>query len=329
MDPGTGARDRAHDVPRKRDAFVFAAHGHDRHYGRRFDADTQSNVTQYFFTVPSQYLDIALRAERSRADGFAVATELWAQERGAITQEVKQDDSNALYRLFVKMQTECSAVRRTRRTASGRSQSSPKTSTARSCCKFYQEWYHPNNAVYVIVGDVDPRDHRQGQGVFGELPAATLPPRAPVAAAARPALYHEPPTSRTPPSCSVTVCPVTIAPIMRRAKYSATCSSQRSDFGGLPYTGKALGTQFFRRAIPNRHRHRVRRRPGDDAARDDRRELRAIITGTAKAEFRPIWSRPQSFARSPSSSSAATRSKGKPTSGARRLQCKDCLRPTT
>ncbi len=72
--------------------------------GGDFDADTQSNVTQYFFTMPSQYLDIGLRAERSRATGLLMSQSLWNQERGAITQEVQQDNSIALYRLFIKMQ---------------------------------------------------------------------------------------------------------------------------------------------------------------------------------------------------------------------------------
>ena len=73
--------------------------------GGNFDADTQTTVTQYFFTVPSQYLDIALRAERSRATGLLMSQKLWEQERGAITQEVQQDNSIAIYRLFVKMQS--------------------------------------------------------------------------------------------------------------------------------------------------------------------------------------------------------------------------------
>jgi len=70
--------------------------------GGDFDADTQDAVTQYYFTVPSQYLDIALHMERSRAAGLSLAADQWAQERGAITQEVTQDNSNAIYRLFTK-----------------------------------------------------------------------------------------------------------------------------------------------------------------------------------------------------------------------------------
>src|SRR5580704_14347998 len=72
--------------------------------GGDFDADTTSTVTQYFFTVPSAYLGIALRAERSRATGLLMSQDQWEQERGPITQEVQQDNSSAFYRLFVKMQ---------------------------------------------------------------------------------------------------------------------------------------------------------------------------------------------------------------------------------
>ena len=54
--------------------------------GGDFDADTEDAVTQYFFTVPSQYLDIALRLERSRASGLSLAADQVRQERGSITQ---------------------------------------------------------------------------------------------------------------------------------------------------------------------------------------------------------------------------------------------------
>src|SRR5579872_104188 len=37
--------------------------------GGSFDADTQNQVTQFFFTVPEQGLDAALRLEASRAQG--------------------------------------------------------------------------------------------------------------------------------------------------------------------------------------------------------------------------------------------------------------------
>ena len=71
--------------------------------GGNLDADTQNEITQYFFTMPSQYVDIALHLEASRAQGLLLNQSSWDVERGAIKQEVVQDNSSALYRLSVKV----------------------------------------------------------------------------------------------------------------------------------------------------------------------------------------------------------------------------------
>ncbi len=56
--------------------------------GGDFDADTQQNVTQYYFTIPAQDLDIALHIESIRMGAVLNEQALWDQERGAIDQEV-------------------------------------------------------------------------------------------------------------------------------------------------------------------------------------------------------------------------------------------------
>lgn len=149
--------------------------------GGNFDADTQGEVTQYFFTVPSQYLDIALRIERSRATGLLMSQNLWEQESGAITQEVTQDNSNAIARMFTKLNNRMLAGTPYAKNGLGTVYGFAHQVNAKQLLKFYGEWYHPNNAVYVIVGDVDgPTVVKEVRALFGDIPAAKLPKRTPV-----------------------------------------------------------------------------------------------------------------------------------------------------
>jgi len=74
--------------------------------GGQFNADTQQTVTQYFFTVPADDLDTALRVEAERMKGILATQELWEKERGAIEQEVAQDLSNPEYLLSMQLLAE-------------------------------------------------------------------------------------------------------------------------------------------------------------------------------------------------------------------------------
>jgi zinc protease len=149
--------------------------------GGDLNADTESVVTQYYFTMPAQYLDIALRLERSRATGLSMAQSQWNQERLAITQEVTQDNSNAIYRLFTKMSERILAGTPYANNGLGTVEGFAREINSPQLLNFYRTWYHPNNAVYVIVGDVDgPSTIARVRSVFGDVPAAALPARSPV-----------------------------------------------------------------------------------------------------------------------------------------------------
>lgn len=221
--------------------------------GGNFNADTSYGVTQYFFTVPSQYLEIALRAERSRATGALMAPDQWNQERSAITQEVTQDNSDAFYRLFDKMQNRIIGGTPYAKNGLGTVTSFAHDVNSEQLLKFYHTWYHPNNAVYVIVGDVDgPATIAKVKALFGDIPAATLPSREPVRLQPlHGALYHD--TSDQPYTAVLLGyrMPGYDSPDYAASEIlSDVLSSQRSTFGGLPFTGKALGTQFFVQSYP-------------------------------------------------------------------------------
>jgi zinc protease len=148
--------------------------------GGTFNADTQNEFTQYFFEMPSQDLDIALNLERSRASGALDTQKLWDQERGAITQEVTMDNSSATFRLFEKSVEHIFAGTPYADFGLGTVASFKKIQSP-DLMAFYKKWYHPNNAIYVIAGNVDPQATiAKVKALYANLPAAKLPARRPV-----------------------------------------------------------------------------------------------------------------------------------------------------
>lgn len=123
--------------------------------GGRFNADTQQTVTQYFFTVPATNLEIALQIEAIRMRGTLSTDELWTKERGAIEQEVAQDLSNPDYMFYSRLLSVMFAGTPYAHDALGTRPSFQKT-TAQMLKDFHKKWYAPNNAILVVVGDVDP-----------------------------------------------------------------------------------------------------------------------------------------------------------------------------
>ncbi len=145
--------------------------------GGSYNADTQNEITQYFFEMPSQYLDIALNLERSRATGILDNQKDWDQERGAITQEVVRDNSSASYRLYAQMVHHIFAGTPYADEGLG-TVAMFKQIQAPNLKRFYAQWYHPNNAIMVIAGDIDPATTiAKVRALFGSIPAAALPAR--------------------------------------------------------------------------------------------------------------------------------------------------------
>lgn len=149
--------------------------------GGNWDADTQSEVTQYFFTAPAQYLDVLLRMEATRAKGLTLSQKDWDIERGAIKNEVTQDYSEPINHLFQQVDLKMFAGSPYGNDGLGTIQSFDHQINSPQLHALYSAWYHPNNAIYVIVGDVDgPSTVSAVQRYFGSVPAKALPARHPV-----------------------------------------------------------------------------------------------------------------------------------------------------
>lgn len=143
--------------------------------GGMFNADTQQTVTQYFFTVPAEDMDVALHIQATRMRGVLDSASLWEHERGAIEQEVASDMSNPQYVFYTKLLASMFKGTPLAHDALGTRPSFDKT-TAAMLKQFHDSWYAPNNAILVIVGDVDPaKALAEVKTLFSDIPAKDLP----------------------------------------------------------------------------------------------------------------------------------------------------------
>ncbi|HTF91620.1 MAG TPA: pitrilysin family protein [Verrucomicrobiae bacterium] len=145
--------------------------------GGNFNANTQQIVTQYFFTVPKTDLETALHIEAIRMRDVLATEALWRQERGAIEQEVAQDLSNPQYLVYSRLLAQMFAGTPYEHDALGTRPSFQKT-TGAMLKNFHRQWYAPNNAILVIVGDVEPAAALATvKRLFEPIAARTLPER--------------------------------------------------------------------------------------------------------------------------------------------------------
>ena len=220
--------------------------------GGMFDADTQQMVTQYFFVVPAEDLDLALHIEAIRMRGVLDSEKLWAQERGAIEQEVAQDFSDPEYVYYTKLLAAMFRGTPYAHDALGTRASFDRT-TGTMLKTFHDTWYAPNNAILVIVGNVDPQKAlAEIKKLFQDIPARNLPER--------PEIKLQPVTAETfklktdRPYGMVMISfrmPGFDSPDYAASEVLAdVLSNQRSNLYALVTEGKALFTGFSLSTLP-------------------------------------------------------------------------------
>jgi zinc protease len=214
--------------------------------GGEDNADTQQNITQYYATMPAADLDVALEVQAACLRGVDDSQKEWDQERGAIEQEVARDLSNPTYKFITRLNEDMFAGTPYAFDPLGTKASFDAT-TGDMLKEFYKKWYAPNNAIVVIVGDVDPKATLEKiKQLFGDIPRHELP--------ARPAVNLGAVKSE-----SFTLdsnLPYVLGfiayrfPGTRSPDYAATqiladvLGSQRADLYGMVPAGKALAAEF-------------------------------------------------------------------------------------
>ncbi len=214
--------------------------------GGDMDADTQQNITQYFVTVPAQDLDVALRVDASCMAGVQDSQDQWAQERGAIEQEVARDLSNPIYKFITRLNKDLFAGTPYQEDALGTKPSFDQT-TAEMLKNFHTQWYAPNNAILVITGDIDPAATLQKvKQYYSAVPRRAVPAHSEINLQPVPADSFT--LDSNLPYLLVIASyrfPGTDSPDFAAARIlSDVLSSQRANLYALVPAGKALGTEF-------------------------------------------------------------------------------------
>lgn len=221
-------------------------------FGGDDNADTQQAVTQYFFTTPAENLEVALRIEATRMQDLLPDESLWTKERGAIEQEVAQDLSNPEYVFYMQLLEAMFKGSPYEHDALGTRPSFDKT-TGADLRAFHNAWYVPNNAILVVVGNVEPQIVlAQAKKAFGSIPSKNLP--------ARPKYNFSPvkpdtlklDTDLPYGMAAITFrFPGTENPDFAAAQIlSDVLSSQRGNLFGLVPQGNALFAQFSYDSLP-------------------------------------------------------------------------------
>ena len=214
--------------------------------GGQDNADTQQDITQFFTTVPSADLDVALRAQAACLNGIDDAQAEWDEERGAIEQEVQRDLSNPTYKFIDRLNGAMFAGTPYAHDPLGTKASFDAT-TGAQLKDFYEKWYSPSNMILVIVGDVDAAKTLQEiKQLYSAAPSHAVP--------ARPAIDLQPfkTDSFTIDSNLPYVLgfiayrmPGTDSPDFAAAQILGdVLASQRADLYGMVPAGKVLAAEF-------------------------------------------------------------------------------------
>ncbi len=266
--------------------------------GGNFNANTREGLTQYLFTVPSEDLDLALHVESIRMRDVNDSDKDWNEERGAIEQEVAQDLSNPGYVMFQKLRQIMFAGTPYEHDALGSRPSFDKT-TGGMLKAFYNKWYAPNNAILVVVGDIDPQTTlAKIRDLFGSIPRKMLPAHAQINP--KPVLPSEPvvvPTDQANGSSVLAMrMPGLDSPDFPALEVLAdVLNSERSDLYALVPEGKALSTGFSLDPLDRVSMAYASIAYPADATRKRRRTTCAPrCRRSCMTEYRPLWwSRPR------------------------------------
>jgi predicted Zn-dependent peptidase len=145
--------------------------------GGTMNGTTSTERTNYFETLPSNYLPLALWLESDRMRSLKVTQENLDNQRNAVQEEKRLRYDNQPYvNAFLRM-NELIFVNPANAHSTIGSMEDLDAATIHDVQEFFRIYYAPNNAVLTVVGDFDNAEARAlVEKYFATIPAQPVPP---------------------------------------------------------------------------------------------------------------------------------------------------------
>jgi predicted Zn-dependent peptidase len=146
--------------------------------GGTMNGTTSSERTNYYETLPSHQLPLALWLESDRMRSLKVTQENLDNQRNAVQEEKRLTYDNRPYSSAFLRLNELIFKNPANAHSTIGSMEDLDDASVEDVREFFRIYYAPNNAVLAIVGDFDPREARAlVEKYFATIPAQAPPPR--------------------------------------------------------------------------------------------------------------------------------------------------------
>jgi zinc protease len=142
--------------------------------GGHCNAFTAEDVTAYLNSVPRAYLDMVLQLEADRMRNLSVTPEILDTERKVIIEEFQGYMNNPLTKAFLEFR-KVFYGNHPYATGPLGDLEDIRSIRVEDCLQYYRTWYRPDNAVVVVVGDIDSTADTLDR-INATLGAAVTPP---------------------------------------------------------------------------------------------------------------------------------------------------------
>ena len=148
--------------------------------GGSTNGHTDFDYTNYYETLPSNRLEMALWLESDRMRSLDISDENLKNQQNVVSEEVRVNVLNQPYQFFEWIELWKNAFTNWNNAHNGYGELSEiNAATIEDVRSFFKTYYAPNNAVLTIVGDVDVAEvKKMVDKHFVGIPAQSTPPKA-------------------------------------------------------------------------------------------------------------------------------------------------------